>query len=31
LISLPIFPAMTDSDVDDVIQGLGKVMRAYQA
>ncbi len=31
LISLPIFPAMTDSDADDVIAAVRKVMQAYAA
>jgi UDP-4-amino-4,6-dideoxy-N-acetyl-beta-L-altrosamine transaminase len=30
LLSLPIFPAMTDSDVEDVIQALNKVVSAYR-
>ncbi len=29
ILSLPIFPAMTDQDVDDVIQALFKVLNAY--
>jgi perosamine synthetase len=29
LISLPIFPAMSDGDVDDVIEAIWKVMGAY--
>jgi dTDP-4-amino-4,6-dideoxygalactose transaminase len=31
LLSLPIFPAMTDSDVDDVVVALAKVTAAYAA
>ena len=31
LITLPLFPAMTASDVDDVVTALDKVTRAYQA
>ena len=31
IISLPIFPAMTDRDVEDVIAAVRKVMRAYTA
>jgi dTDP-4-amino-4,6-dideoxygalactose transaminase len=30
-ISLPIFPGMTDGDVDDVIAAVGKVVAAYRA
>ena len=30
IVSLPIFPAMTDSDVDDVIEAVGKVTAAYE-
>lgn len=30
LISLPIFPAMTDEDVDDVIVAMDKVISAYR-
>lgn len=30
LLSLPIFPAMTESDVDDVIRAVDKVVRAYR-
>ena len=30
LISLPMFPAMTDTDVDDVIEAVGKVIDAYR-
>jgi dTDP-4-amino-4,6-dideoxygalactose transaminase len=29
LISLPIFPAMTDADVNDVIAAFAKVLQAY--
>jgi len=29
VISLPIFPAMSDQDVEDVIQAMTKVVRAY--
>ncbi len=29
ILSLPIFPAMTDRDVDDVVQALFKVLNAY--
>lgn len=29
IISLPIFPAMSDGDVDDVVEALWKVMSAY--
>ena len=29
LISLPLFPAMTDQDVEDVIQAVKKVVEAY--
>jgi perosamine synthetase len=29
ILSLPIFPAMTDDDVEDVIEALGKVISAY--
>jgi perosamine synthetase len=29
IISLPIFPAMSDQDLDDVIQAVTKVVRAY--
>ncbi len=31
LISLPMFPAMTDEDVEDVIRALSKVISAYRA
>ena len=31
IISLPIFPAMTDRDADDVIAAVRKVMQAYAA
>jgi UDP-4-amino-4,6-dideoxy-N-acetyl-beta-L-altrosamine transaminase len=31
LISLPMFPAMTEQDVDDVIVAVGKVLAAYAA
>jgi perosamine synthetase len=31
ILSLPIFPAMTDADVEDVIQALWKVVNAYGA
>lgn len=31
IVSLPMFPAMTDRDVDDVVEALGKVMTAYIA
>jgi perosamine synthetase len=31
LLSLPLFPAMTDRDVDDVITAVGKVVSAYAA
>jgi len=31
IISLPIFPAMSDGDVDDVIEAIWKVMGAYGA
>ncbi len=30
VLSLPIFPAMTDGDVDDVIAAVGKVIRHYR-
>jgi perosamine synthetase len=29
ILSLPIFPQMTDADVDDVVNAVGKVTRAY--
>jgi dTDP-4-amino-4,6-dideoxygalactose transaminase len=29
LVTLPIFPAMTDGDADDVVAALAKVLRAY--
>ena len=29
ILSLPIFPSMTDADVDDVIGALGKVLEAF--
>lgn len=29
ILSLPLFPAMTDADCDDVIEAVGKVTRAY--
>jgi perosamine synthetase len=29
IISLPIFPRMTDADVDDVVKAVGKVVEAY--
>jgi perosamine synthetase len=29
LISLPMFPAMTDQDVSDVIRAVGKVVGHY--
>ena len=29
LVTLPLFPAMTDADVDDVLTALGKVLRHY--
>jgi perosamine synthetase len=29
ILSLPIFPAMSDGDVDDVVAALGKVIRHY--
>jgi perosamine synthetase len=29
ILSLPLFPAMTDDDIDDVIEALWKVMSAY--
>jgi perosamine synthetase len=29
IISLPIFPAMSDSDAEDVVTAVGKVVRAY--
>jgi perosamine synthetase len=31
ILSLPIFPAMTDDDIEDVIQALWKVVTAYAA
>ena len=30
ILSLPMFPAMTDSDVHDVVEAVGKVCQAYQ-
>jgi perosamine synthetase len=30
MLSLPIFPTMSDADVNDVIEALDKVMRAYR-
>jgi perosamine synthetase len=29
LLSLPMFPAMTDTDVDDVVRAMGKVLEHY--
>jgi len=29
LLSLPMFPAMTDADVDDVVRAMGKVLEHY--
>jgi dTDP-4-amino-4,6-dideoxygalactose transaminase len=29
IISLPIFPAMSDQDVEDVIRAVAKVVRTY--
>jgi perosamine synthetase len=29
ILSVPMFPAMTDRDVDDVVSGFGKVLGAY--
>jgi len=29
LVTLPLFPAMTDADADDVVTALGKVLRHY--
>ena len=29
LLTLPLFPAMTDADVDDVLEALGKVLAYY--
>ncbi len=29
LLSLPMFPAMTDADVDDVVRAMGKVLQHY--
>jgi dTDP-4-amino-4,6-dideoxygalactose transaminase len=31
LLTLPLFPAMTDADVDDVVAALDKVTAAYMA
>ena len=31
ILTLPIFPAMTEADVDDVIQGVRKVLDSYSA
>ena len=30
ILSLPLFPAMSETDTDDVIEALGKVIGAYQ-
>jgi dTDP-4-amino-4,6-dideoxygalactose transaminase len=29
IVSLPIWPGMTDDDVEDVIEGVSKVVSAY--
>jgi perosamine synthetase len=29
LLSLPMFPAMTDADIDDVVRAMGKVLEHY--
>jgi perosamine synthetase len=31
ILTLPIFPAMTDADVDDVVTALDKVLAVYRA
>jgi dTDP-4-amino-4,6-dideoxygalactose transaminase len=31
LLTLPLFPGMTDADVDDVVTALDKVTIAYRA
>jgi dTDP-4-amino-4,6-dideoxygalactose transaminase len=31
LITLPLFPAMSDKDADDVIEAVTKVVAAYEA